>query len=51
MTDPSRNPWLRGRQLWLQIVVRGFWRLRGKIGIEPDLAALRNGGLLDSVLA
>jgi hypothetical protein len=25
MSDPSRHPWLRGRQLWLQVVVRGFW--------------------------
>jgi hypothetical protein len=117
--DPSRNPWLRGRQLWLQIVVRGFWHptghlleyylgrgqpdravamaahglatasylgvpaeargmasynlacaqaradrlddavaavrqaislnpaLRGKVGTEPDLAVLREGGLLE----
>src|SRR5258708_1352934 len=22
--DPSRNPWLKGRQLWLQVIVRGF---------------------------
>jgi hypothetical protein len=29
LLDPSRNPWLRGRQLWLQIVVRGFWHPTG----------------------
>ena len=32
LLDPSRNPWLRGRQLWLQIVVRGFWHPTGHIG-------------------
>jgi hypothetical protein len=123
LLDPSRNPWLKGRQLWLQVVVRGFWHpsghladyylahgqadravalashglatstylrapeqargmaaynlacaqakaerldeaaasvaltvslnpdLRGKIGTEPDLAALRNGGYLAAALA
>jgi len=123
LLDPSRNPWLNGRHLWLQIVVRGFWHptghladyylarsqperavalaahglatadylrapdeargmaaynvacaqakaslldeaadsvrqtlslnpgLRGKIGTEPDLAALRDGGHLASMLA
>src|SRR5260370_14174089 len=30
--DPSRNPWLRGRQLWLQIIVRGFWHPTGHLG-------------------
>jgi len=29
--DPSRNPWLKGRQLWLQIVVRGFWHPTGHL--------------------
>ena len=28
----ARNPWLRGRQLWLQIVVRGFWHPLGHVG-------------------
>jgi hypothetical protein len=123
LLDPSRNPWLKGRQLWLQVVVRGFWHpsghladyylaheqpdravalaahgvatsaylrapeqargmaaynlacalakagrldeaaasvaetvsfnpdLRGKIGTEPDLTALRNGRYLASALA
>lgn len=32
LLDPSRNPWLRGRQLWLQIIVRGFWHPTGHIG-------------------
>jgi hypothetical protein len=32
LTDPARNPWLRGRQLWLQIVVRGFWHPAGHLG-------------------
>jgi len=29
LVDSSRHPWLRGRQLWLQIVVRGFWHPAG----------------------
>lgn len=32
LTDPTRNPWLRGRHLWLQIVVRGFWHPLGHAG-------------------
>jgi hypothetical protein len=32
LLDPGRNPWLRGRQLWLQVVVRGFWHPLGHIG-------------------
>ena len=32
LIDPERNPWLRGRQLWLQIVVRGFWHPLGHVG-------------------
>jgi tetratricopeptide (TPR) repeat protein len=32
LTDASRHPWLRGRQLWLQIVVRGFWHPTGHLG-------------------
>jgi hypothetical protein len=31
LLDPSRNPWLNGRQLWLQVVVRGFWHPSGHI--------------------
>ncbi len=30
--DPARNPWLKGRKLWLQIVVRGFWHPAGHLG-------------------
>ena len=29
--DPSRNPWLKGRQLWLQLIVRGFWHPTGHL--------------------
>jgi hypothetical protein len=32
LLDPSRHPWLKGRQLWLQIVVRGFWHPTGHLG-------------------
>jgi hypothetical protein len=31
LSDPSRHPWLKGRQLWLQIVVRGFWHPAGHL--------------------
>lgn len=32
LLDPSRHPWLGGRQLGLQVVVRGFWHPMGHIG-------------------
>jgi len=32
LLDPDRHPWLRGRMLWLQIVVRGFWHPLGHVG-------------------
>jgi len=32
LLDPARNPWLRGRQLSLQIIVRGFWHPLGHLG-------------------
>ncbi len=32
LVEPARNPWLRGRQLWLQIIVRGFWHPAGHLG-------------------
>jgi hypothetical protein len=32
LLDPSRHPWLRGRMLWLQIIVRGFWHPAGHLG-------------------
>jgi len=32
LLEPARNPWLRGRQLWLQVVVRGFWHPMGHLG-------------------
>jgi hypothetical protein len=31
LLDPSRHPWLRGRTLWLQVLVRGFWHPTGHI--------------------
>ena len=31
LTDPARHAWLRGRQLWLQVIVRGFWHPTGHI--------------------
>jgi hypothetical protein len=31
LRDSSRHPWLRGRQLWLQVIVRGFWHPTGHI--------------------
>ena len=31
LLDPARHPWLNGRLLWLQIVVRGFWHPTGHI--------------------
>jgi hypothetical protein len=31
LLDPSRHPWLNGRMLWLQIIVRGFWHPTGHI--------------------
>jgi hypothetical protein len=32
LRDPSRHLWLRGRQLWLQVIVRGFWHPTGHLG-------------------
>jgi hypothetical protein len=32
LLDPSRHRWLRGRQLWLQVIVRGFWHPAGHLG-------------------
>jgi len=32
LLEPVRNPWLRGRVLWLQVVVRGFWHPAGHLG-------------------
>jgi hypothetical protein len=32
LTDASRHEWLRGRHLWLQVVVRGFWHPTGHVG-------------------
>jgi hypothetical protein len=32
LVEPARNQWLNGRQLWLQVVVRGFWHPAGHLG-------------------
>lgn len=32
LLDPGRHAWLRGRKLWLQIIVRGFWHPTGHLG-------------------
>jgi hypothetical protein len=32
LIDPSLHDWLRGRALWLQIIVRGFWHPLGHVG-------------------
>jgi hypothetical protein len=31
LTDPARHAWLRGRHLWLQLIVRGFWHPTGHL--------------------
>jgi len=55
LVDPSRHPWLNGRQLWLQVVVRGFWHPSGHLADyylahgQPDRAvALAAHGLATS---
>ena len=52
LLDPGRNPWLKGRKLWLQVVVRGFWHPMGHLAdyylahSQPDRAvALAAHGL------
>jgi hypothetical protein len=32
LLEEARHPWLNGRMLWLQIVVRGFWHATGHLG-------------------
>jgi hypothetical protein len=32
LLDPARHPWLNGRTLWLQVIVRGFWHPTGHTG-------------------
>ena len=53
LTDPARHAWLRGRQLWLQLIVRGFWHPTGHLAEyyrahdQPDRAvALCTHGVL-----
>jgi hypothetical protein len=49
LLDPARHPWLRGRQLGLQIIVRGFWHPMGHLGefyaahAQPDRAVTLAG--------
>jgi hypothetical protein len=31
LVDPARHPWLNGRTLWLQVIVRGFWHPTGHV--------------------
>jgi hypothetical protein len=31
LVDPSRHPWLNGRSLWVQLIVRGFWHPTGHV--------------------
>lgn len=31
LLDPARHQWLKGRPLWLQVIVRGFWHPTGHI--------------------
>ena len=31
LLDPARHPWLHGRTLWLQVIVRGFWHPTGHV--------------------
>jgi hypothetical protein len=52
LLEPVRHPWLNGRMLWLQVIVRGFWHPTGHLGEyylshgEPDRAvALAEHGL------
>jgi hypothetical protein len=44
LLEPSRHAWLKGRQLWLQVIVRGFWHPAGHLAeyylrhAQPDRA-------------
>jgi Phage integrase family len=40
VVDPSRHPWLNGRPLWLQLIVRGS-------GIRPGMSRTAHGALRD----
>jgi hypothetical protein len=46
LLDPLRHPWLRGRMLWLQMIVRGFWHPAGHVSEyylahgQPEVAVL-----------
>jgi hypothetical protein len=52
LVDPARHPWLNGRSLWLQIVVRGFWHPTGHVagwylghGLQGRAVALQEHAL------
>lgn len=45
LMDPSRQEWLRGRPLWLQIIVRGFWHPLGHVGDWYVANAMRERGV------
>jgi hypothetical protein len=45
LLDPSRHEWLRGRALWLQIIVRGFWHPMGHVGDWYVANAMRERGI------
>jgi hypothetical protein len=45
LTDPARHPWLRGRPLWLQTIVRGFWHPLGHVGDWYIANALQERGV------
>jgi hypothetical protein len=32
LLNPARHPWLDGRPLWLQVIVRAFWHPMGHLG-------------------
>ena len=58
LTDPARHAWLHGRQLWLQLIVRGFWHPTGHLAdyylahdqAERAIALGRHGVLTASYL-
>ncbi len=45
LLDPTRHEWLRGRALWLQIIVRGFWHPMGHVGDWYVADAMRERGI------
>jgi len=43
LLDPSRHPWLKGRQLALQLIVRGFWIRQDISGSTTSATISRSG--------